>query len=53
MCQLGNVRGCSSQVISNRSNIMYDVVRRTDLETDFSESLSTLKVLESLFTAEP
>ena len=26
----------------NRSNIMY-VVRRTELETDFSESLSTLK----------
>ena len=26
----------------NRSNIMY-VERRTDLETDFSESLSTLK----------
>ena len=42
----------------NRSNIMYVERRRTDLETDFSESLSTLKekqktLLESLFTAEP
>ena len=27
----------------NRSNIMYVVRRRTDLETDFSESLSILK----------
>ena len=27
----------------NRSNIMYVERRRTDLETDFSESLSTLK----------
>ena len=42
----------------NCSNIMY-VERRTDLETDFSESLSTLKekqkdtLIESLFTAEP
>ena len=27
----------------NHSNIMYVVRRRTDLETDFSESLSTLK----------
>ena len=27
----------------NRSNIMYVGRRRTDLETDFSESLSTLK----------
>ena len=42
----------------NRSNIMYVERRRTDLETDFSESLSTLKEkqkdnLKSLFTAEP
>ena len=27
----------------NRSNIIYVVRRRTDLETDFSESLSTFK----------
>ena len=41
----------------NRSNIMYVEKRRTDLETDFSESLSTLKEKQkdtlSLFTAEP
>ena len=38
----------------NHSNIMY-VERRTDLETDFSESLNTLKEKQkdSLFTAEP
>ena len=41
-----------------RSNIMYVERRTTDLETDFSESLSTLKVkqkdtLRVLFTAEP
>ena len=42
----------------NHSNIMYVERRRTDLETDFSELLSTLKekhkdTIESLFTAEP
>ena len=42
----------------NRSNIMYVERRTTDLETDFSESLSTLKesrktLSESLFTIEP
>ena len=29
--------------LSNRSNIVYLVRRRTDQETDFSESMSTLK----------
>ena len=29
------------KLFPNRSNIMYVVRRRTDLETDFSESLNT------------
>ena len=32
-----------SEVSPNHSNIMYVERRRTDLETDFSESLSILK----------
>ena len=41
MCQLSEV--VTVKLSPNHSNIMYVERRRTDLETDFSESLSTLK----------